>query len=111
MTLRPSLMKRPVASSSTRVRSMEGWKEKSKSRQALDPGQPGEVHAGVDDPLAAGRQLRLEEPAKEVGVGPAGGGGLLGDLVELAAGGLGADLLQAVGGELLVVDAHCAASA
>jgi hypothetical protein len=33
-------MKRPVASSSIRVRSMEGWKEKSKSLRRFFHGRP-----------------------------------------------------------------------
>ena len=98
MTLRPSSRKRSVASSSING----GLEGEAKVGEALLPGQPGEGQAGLDDTLAAGADLSLPEPAEEGGVTPVVGGGLLGERVELGMGGSGADLQQAVGGELFV---------
>lgn len=64
-----------------------GLEGEVKIAEALLPGEPGEVQTGLDHALAARGDLGLQQPAKEVGVTPVVGGGLLGERVESGVGG------------------------
>jgi len=79
--------------------------------EALLPGQAREVQTGLDDALPPGGDLRFEQPAQEVRVGPVLGGGLLGHRIELGMGGGGADLQESVGCQLFINGTHEATSA
>jgi hypothetical protein len=57
---------------------------------------------GLDHTLASRGYLRFQQPAKEVGVGPVVGGGLLSERVELGVRRGGADLQEPFGRELFV---------
>lgn len=68
-----------MASSSINARSMEGWKEKSKSLRRFCQGSPEKCRLVSIPALAAGSDLRFQQLAQEVGVTPVLGGGLLGE--------------------------------
>lgn len=81
--------------------------------EAVEPflvGQVGKLQVQAHSLLMAEAQLAFEQVAEEVGVGPVGGSGLLGGLIELLFGHRESQLLQSRTGLLFVGNAHEVAS-
>jgi hypothetical protein len=78
--------------------------------EALLIGQVGELEVKANGFVVPAAEFALEQVAEEMGITPAGGGGLLGRLVELLPSDGEAELLQAAHGKLLHHEAHWQAS-